>query len=305
MQPIPHAVGAKRIVLLCLVGIAFGGCSSDFWDRSPGVGGEYSRSAPQAEVPYQSAPLPQQQQQQPYSAPSQPRYQAQATPAPDAPPPNWGQQQRPSTRTPVAPTPTPAPNTPADTCAASEEDLRVLARVNQIRRSRGLRALTWNGQLHSAASEHSQEQQTHGYMGHGSPDPARDQLGERIQLAGYDGSAWAEVVAWGYRDVYGVVQGWMDSPPHRKILIDPELTQAAFSRAGLYWTGNFGTPRRRPAARRAPSMRHRTQYRAQPTQPAPRAQPRRAPVAAPRAPQTTYQYQQAPPPQPAQPQGTG
>jgi hypothetical protein len=185
----------------------------------------------------------------------------------------------------------------------------VLARVNQIRRSRGLRSLTWNGQLHTAAYEHSQEQQTHGYMGHGSPDPARDQLGERIQLAGYDGSAWAEVVAWGYRDVNGVVQGWMDSPPHRKILIDPELTQAAFSRAGLYWTGNFGTPRRRPATRRAPSNRYRTQYR---SQPAPQAQPKRvqqyrpqpAPQAQPRrAPQTTYQYQQ--PQQPAQPQGTG
>jgi uncharacterized protein YkwD len=290
VQPIPHAVGAKRIVLLCLVGIASGGCSSDFWDRSPGVGGEYSRRAPYAEVPYQSAP-----QQQPYSAPSQPRYQSQATPAPDAPPPNWGEQQRPSTRTPVAPAPTPAPYTSPDTAGATQEDLQVLARVNQIRRSRGLRALAWNSQLHVAAYEHSQEQQTHGYMGHGSPDPARDQLGERIQLAGYDGSAWAEVVAWGYRDVNGVVQGWMDSPPHRKILIDPELTEAAFSRAGLYWTGNFGTPRRRPAPRRAPATRYRTQYRAQP---APQAQPRRAP-------QTTYQYRQAPRQQPAPPQGTG
>ena len=295
MQPIPHAVGAKRICLLCLVGIALSGCSSDFWDRSPGVGGEYSRSAPYREVPYQSAP-------------AQPRYRAQtqAAPAPDAPPPNWQrqqQQQRPSTRTPVAPTPTPAPYSAApDTTGATGEDLRVLERVNQIRRSRGLRALTWNSQLHVAAYEHSLEQQTHGYMGHGSPDPARDQLGERIALAGYVGSAWAEVVAWGYRDVNGVVQGWMDSPPHRKILVDPELTEAAFSRAGLYWTGNFGTPRRRPAARRAPSTRYRTQYRSQQyrSQPVPRAQPRRAPS-------TTYRYQhqQAPQQQPAQPQGTG
>lgn len=92
-----------------------------------------------------------------------------------------------------------------------------------------------------------------------------------MKLAGYHGKAFAEVVAHGYKNVAGVVRGWMNSPGHREILLDASLQEAAFSRLGDYWTGNFGTPyttprRPRAAPRRAPAPA----YRPAPT-------PRRAP----------------------------
>jgi len=89
-------------------------------------------------------------------------------------------------------------------------------------------------------------------MGHQSPDPARRTLVQRMHLAGYQGQMYGEVVAWGYDDAQSVVEGWMNSREHRAILIDGEMTEAAFSRVGQYWTGNFGTPRIAPTARYGP-----------------------------------------------------
>jgi hypothetical protein len=165
---------------------------------------------------------------------------------------------------------------PTPACGASAEEMEVLARVNVVRSQHGLRALRFHATLWSAAREHSFEQQRHGYMGHGSPDPRRERLSQRMMLAGYSGRVYAEVVAWGYTTTASVVEGWMNSSGHRSILLDGELTEAGFSRAGQYWTGNFGAPSRY-AARPAP----RTQSPRQALPP--RAAPPRAPTP-PRAP---------------------
>ncbi len=174
---------------------------------------------------------------------------------------------------------------PSNTSGPTREDMQVMGEVNRIRAARGLRQLTYNPRLFVAARDHSIEQMRHGYMGHGSPDKSRDQLSERIALARYPGRAYAEVVAWGYRDVQSVVEGWMNSRPHRAILLDDDFTEAAFSRAGLYWTGNFGqsSGRRAGRARRpsAPSPRAAPAPRYTPRTPAPAprtAPPRAAPA---------------------------
>jgi uncharacterized protein YkwD len=81
-------------------------------------------------------------------------------------------------------------------------------------------------------------------MGHGSPDPRRDDLADRLRLASYGPARqWAEVVAMGYDGPRSVIVGWMNSRGHRKILMDAGLEEAAFSRVGAYFTGNFGSPR--------------------------------------------------------------
>jgi uncharacterized protein YkwD len=97
--------------------------------------------------------------------------------------------------------------------------------------------------LYAAARAHSEEQERFDYMGHGSPDPARDDLADRLRIAGYGPArAWAEVVARGYDGPVSVMNGWMNSRGHRKILTDPGLVEAAFARVGRSFTGNFGTP---------------------------------------------------------------
>ena len=117
--------------------------------------------------------------------------------------------------------------------------------ANRMRAQHGLRALRWNDRLYRAARDHSAEQARYGYMGHGSPDPGRDDLADRIRIAGYGAARqWAEVVAWGYEGAESVTVGWMNSKGHRAILLDGGLEEAAFSRVGDYFTGDFGTPMR-------------------------------------------------------------
>jgi uncharacterized protein YkwD len=192
-------------VLLAVCSASAAACgSSEFWDRPYAVAGARS-PAPRAVA---SAPRP---------APA---------PLPPRPPP-------------------PAPPSPHDDAPAGDAlaDARsTLDAVNRVRAARGLAAFRWNDRLHDAARDHSAEQRLHGYMGHGSPDAARDDLADRLRIAGYRGRMWAEVVAKGYPDVPSVVDGWMRSKSHREILLDPDLEEAAFARDGTYWTGNFGTP---------------------------------------------------------------
>jgi uncharacterized protein YkwD len=238
---------------------ALGACAGgDFWDRPYGVAG---RSGGVARAP---APPP------PAAAPG---------PAAARPPPvAW--------EAPSLPAPPPAPPSPPSSrtsCGATAEDLDALDAVNRIREARGLRPFRWDDRLYVAARDHSAEQRLHRYMGHGSPDAARDDLGDRVRLAGYRGSAWAEVVAMGYPDVPAVVDAWMRSPSHREILLDPRLEEAGFSRDGAYWTGNFGAPLRAapgpttaaPRASRPPPSTVRSS-----PPPSPPAPPR-APVSAP------------------------
>ena len=136
--------------------------------------------------------------------------------------------------------------------APTAEDYQVLGAVNDLRRARGLHVFSWSNVLWRAAVYHSEEQHRHGYMGHDGKDSRRRRPMQRMEWAGYRGAAYGEVVAWNYRTVAAVVRGWMNSPSHRAILLDREMREAAFSRVGRYWTGNFGAPRVRLRRQQAP-----------------------------------------------------
>ena len=179
-----------------------------------------------------------------------PRRSAPAAPAEVAPPPPEPLGERVDSVE-VVPPPPPAvpkevaPRSPSGP-APTVEDRATFDEVNRVRVGRGLRPFRWNDRLFRAAYDHSAEQARHGYMGHGSPDPARDALIDRMRQAGCaPAGQWAEVVAWGYEGPASVTLGWMNSSGHRKILTDPTLEEAAFSRVGDYFTGNFSAPLRR------------------------------------------------------------
>jgi uncharacterized protein YkwD len=201
-------------LLLPAVGVATFGCSSGFWDRPYAVAGRV-----------QTAPAP--------------------------PPVPW---RPPAAPSPVEPPDVPAPAPPPYVAGPAGEDRATFDAVNRVRAARGLAPFRWDDRLYACARDHSAEQRLHRYMGHGSPDAARDDLGDRVRIAGYRGRAWAEVVAMGYPDVASVVDGWMRSRDHREVLLDPDLADAGFSRDGAHWTGNFGTPlAAEPAPVRRPS----------------------------------------------------
>jgi len=97
---------------------------------------------------------------------------------------------------------------------------------NLERRAHGLRALRVNRQLSTAARRHSLDMVRRGYFAH--TGPSGDSFVQRIRDAGYLTSTgtWlvGENLAWGWgagASPSRIVEAWMHSPEHRKILLRP------------------------------------------------------------------------------------
>jgi uncharacterized protein YkwD len=145
----------------------------------------------------------------------------------------------------------PCPSNPTSNPAA--ETLRLLnaerAKVHAV-------ALRSNAKLARAARAHSRDMVSHGYFSHNSRSGAK--FNARIAHAGWmrGRSRWrvGENLAWGPGCAAGppaIVNAWMHSPPHRKILLDGAFrsvgigvvsgTPAPNGQAGLTYTADFGT----------------------------------------------------------------
>jgi uncharacterized protein YkwD len=107
--------------------------------------------------------------------------------------------------------------------AAMERD--VLDRTNGIRRDRGLRALGADPTLSRLAREHSCDMAREDLLSHTTP--AGGDLLARLRAAGTPFEMVGENVAQTSgvdRPVATVIQGWMDSPGHRRNILQPDFT---------------------------------------------------------------------------------
>ncbi len=154
---------------------------------------------------------------------------------------------------PTEPEPTEPVEPPMPATSAFEE--RVLALVNQ-RRAAGATCgstrfppthpLTMNGDLVTAARDHSQDMADQNYFSHTSLDGRT--MSQRIRNAGYTGaSPWGENIAAGQSTPESVTDGWMRSEGHcRNIMsgsyraIGVGYVYRADSIYRHYWTQNFG-----------------------------------------------------------------
>lgn len=130
-----------------------------------------------------------------------------------------------------------------------EIDREVLNLINQERNNAGLSPLLWHPQLDSAAEGHSQDMALQDFRGHTGSDGSS--ISDRITAAGYEWSQVAENIGAGYATPEAVVQGWMNSPPHRAHIMDPNLEHIGVGYYYLendtgsenwnhYWTLTFG-----------------------------------------------------------------
>jgi uncharacterized protein YkwD len=138
-----------------------------------------------------------------------------------------------------------APAAQAATLDASEGDL--LRVVNEFRASRGLPTLAVSDTLTFAAKWMATDMATKNYFDHTSLDGRSPQ--QRMADAGYPArSTWTgEDLAAGYTGAREVLQGWIDSPAHYAVLINPEYRAIGIGRAygaassyKWYWAANFG-----------------------------------------------------------------
>ena len=120
--------------------------------------------------------------------------------------------------------------------ASSEQ--QVLALLNQIRAQHGLSSLTASTPLRNAARAHSLEMLQKSYFDHNGPGGTWDSRIARYLKSPLTG----ETIAWGtgsYGRAAGIVGMWMQSPPHRAIILTAGLHRVGLGLAlGTY----AGTP---------------------------------------------------------------
>jgi uncharacterized protein YkwD len=132
--------------------------------------------------------------------------------------------------------------TEASSAASIEAEIVRLTNVERARK--GLRPVQANTLLNTAAVRHAANMARQNRMSHvlDGKDPS-----ERLQDAGYAWQMYGENVAYGFPDAAAVVKGWMNSPGHRRNLLNPDVTEIGVgvetSRAGRpYFCQVFGRP---------------------------------------------------------------
>ena len=115
---------------------------------------------------------------------------------------------------------------------------QVLDIVNVIRINEGLGPLLLDLRLAAAAQTHANDMAEHGFISHTGSDGSSAE--ERIVDQGYPWMRWAENVAAGQGDAERVVADWMDSPGHRRNILDPNLRHIGIGFASDY-DSRYGT----------------------------------------------------------------
>jgi uncharacterized protein YkwD len=115
----------------------------------------------------------------------------------------------------------------------------VVAATDVERRAAGCPPLVVEPRLAAAAQRHADDMANEGYFSHRSQDGG--DFASRAEAAGYEDAA-AENIAYGQPDAASVVAEWMDSPGHRRIILDCSLTTVGVGVAGAepYWVQDFG-----------------------------------------------------------------
>ncbi|KGP90360.1 hypothetical protein N780_05480 [Pontibacillus chungwhensis BH030062] len=120
----------------------------------------------------------------------------------------------------------------------------VIRLTNKERAKQGLPALKSDWQLSRVARYKSRDMRDQGYFAHNSPTYGSPF--EMMKSFNISYRKAAENIAAGQRTPQEVVQAWMDSPGHRKNILDKDLTYIGVGYAqggsyGHYWTQQFIT----------------------------------------------------------------
>jgi uncharacterized protein YkwD len=105
----------------------------------------------------------------------------------------------------------------------------VLREVNKHRARHGKRKLKGSASLRASAAAFARTLRRTGRFGHA----ARIHADRKFVWLG-------EVLAKGPTSPRAVVDAWMNSPPHRAILLSDKARKAGFARKGNIWVGHLG-----------------------------------------------------------------
>ncbi len=130
---------------------------------------------------------------------------------------------------------------PVSAATANRVERRIVQLVNRERARYGLPAVRLNVHLVSAARFHSAEMLRFGYFDHSSIHPSRA-WDVRVRSYLYR-SVVGETLAWGtgtYATPARTVRMWMDSPPHRDVVLDARFRLVGIGRLIGRYSGTTG-----------------------------------------------------------------
>lgn len=136
--------------------------------------------------------------------------------------------------------------TPAAQAVGGDQGGAVLSQINATRAVNGCGPVAANVQLTASAARQANDMLVHGVQGHIGSDGSS--IAQRATEAGYPSSAQVdEIIFWSSGPggtPAAAVTWWMDSPRHRAVITDCELTDAGFSAVGTWdrftVAGDFG-----------------------------------------------------------------
>jgi uncharacterized protein YkwD len=99
----------------------------------------------------------------------------------------------------------------------------------------------WSRTLERAAYMHANDMKDNNYFDH--KNKVGDNGGVRIQSVGYPWSSWGENLAYGNLNEESVVNGWLRSPTHCKVLMTASFSEMGIAKAGNYWAQAFAKPK--------------------------------------------------------------
>jgi uncharacterized protein YkwD len=125
---------------------------------------------------------------------------------------------------------------------------RLLALINSERQKVGVAPLSINSNLTQAALSQARDMAMNDFFSHTGSDGS--ELGNRVTAKGYSWSTVAENIAAGQTTPFQVFQSWLNSPPHKQNMLNPQYTEVGFGSAykvqstyKAYWVADFAKPR--------------------------------------------------------------
>jgi len=119
---------------------------------------------------------------------------------------------------------------------------QILDLVNVVRFRYKLPQLTWNEPAAKVARSHSQDMEEHDFFDHVSATTGLNPF-ERLKQAGIAYQMAGENIAAGYPDGIEAFESWMNSPGHRKNILEKGFTQLGVGVSADYYTQAFVSPK--------------------------------------------------------------
>jgi uncharacterized protein YkwD len=134
---------------------------------------------------------------------------------------------------------------PAPLAESATEAEELFWYINEARRLHNLPPLAYEHPLSVAAQRHAEDMAVNQFTGHRGSDGTMPY--ERLPLFGYQGDYGGEATAWGFDDPRLAVEFWVNSPSHRRIILNARALSLGVgyivdfrSPNVWYWVAEFG-----------------------------------------------------------------